>query len=145
MTDSGHLQLIITTPKGEVLRDRAAYVVVPTTEGYIGILPRHIHLVSILSAGVLSYRREQGGQRHMVSVSAGFVEVAENEISVLADAAERPDEIDIDRARQALQRAERRLETDSEDVDALRARAAIERAVARLKAAGAYREESAGD
>ncbi len=140
MTDSGPLHLTITTPQGEILRDRAAYVVLPTTEGYIGILPRHIPLVSTLAAGVVSYRREQGGERHVTAVSAGFVEVSEDEISVLADAAEKPDEIDVGRAREALRRAERHLEAGEEDVDTLRARAAIQRAVARLKAAGAYRE-----
>jgi len=137
MTDS-RLTLVITTPRGEVLREEVAYVVLPSTEGYVGILPRHIPMVNALSPGIVSFRKVQDAPRRRVSVSGGFAEVADNQVNVLADTAETPEEIDVARARDALRRAERRLQNDSDNVDVTRARAALERAIARLKAADEY-------
>ncbi len=142
MTEGARLELRIITPDGQLPPDRAAYVVLPAADGYIGILPRHISLVTVLKAGVITYRRRQDGERQRVAVGGGFAEVADNEVTVLADTAERPGEIDVDRARQALQRAESRLQEKPEGLDVVRARASLERAVARLRAAGELDDES---
>ena len=136
MTEGARLDLNIITPDGQLPSERTGYVVLPTVQGYIGILPRHISLVTVLKAGVITYRGRDNGQKQRIAVGGGFAEVSDNRVTVLADTAERPGEIDVDRARQALGRAERRLQEKPDGLDLVRARASLERAVARLRAAG---------
>ena len=143
----GRLTLQIITPDGAKPEVSVDFVVLPGADGYIGILPRHIRLVTALRAGVLSYRRageDPAAPKVVVAVSGGFAEVSEDVITVLADSAEYAEQVDVERARKALRRAEERLSTGGTDaVDAARARAALERAVARLRAAG--EDEPRGD
>ncbi|MFO8060233.1 MAG: F0F1 ATP synthase subunit epsilon [Bacillota bacterium] len=141
MTEDARLEIDIITPSGQLPSESAEYVVLPAADGYIGILPRHISLVTVLKAGVITFRRP-GGKRRRIAVSGGFAEVAEDRIAVLADTAELPGEIDVERARKALQRAERRLQEKPDGLDVVRARASLERAIARLRVAGEMHVES---
>lgn len=141
MTEA-RLTLKIITPDGALPDELAAYVVLPTTSGQIGVLPRHISLITGLKPGVITYRRRQGGEVHMVATGGGFVDVSKDEVTVLADSAEPPQDIDVDRARRALQRAERRLQEKPSGLDVVRARASLERAITRLKVAGVLEDES---
>ena len=128
------IHLEIATPERQVVRDAVIAVSVPGKEGYLGILPGHAPLLSLLKIGELSYT--QGNATHYIAVNWGFVEVLPDRVIILAESAERAEEIDIERARKAKQRAEERLGkvTDSE-VDMDRARGALERAMARLEVA----------
>jgi len=135
----GRLTLEVITPSGAHPSESVDYVVLPGADGYIGILPSHISLVTALKAGVLSYRpggADPGSPKTVVAVSGGFAEVSDDVVTVLADTAEYAEHVDVERARAALRRAEERLESGKDDIDAVRARAALERAVTRLRAAG---------
>jgi F-type H+-transporting ATPase subunit epsilon len=103
-------------------------------EGELGFLPDHAPLVSALKTGVL--RVQKDGNTTSVALHGGFVEVRNSRVTVLANAAEKADEIDKARAEQAKKRAEERLEKKSEDIDIQRAEAALRRALTRLKVAG---------
>ena len=128
------IHLEIVTPDRQVARDKVIAVSVPGKEGYLGILPGHAPLLSLLKIGELSYT--QANVTHYIAINWGFVEVLPDRVIILAESAERAEEIDIERARQARQRAEDRLAklSDSE-IDMNRARAALERAMARLEVA----------
>ena len=131
--EGGRLLLEVVTPARTVLRRRVESVLVPALDGYLGILAGHAPLVAGLAPGVLYYgRRHEKKQR--LAVSGGFVEVAQNRVLVLADAAELPEEIDVARAQAALARAEERLRRAGEQVDVVRAELAMRRALARLRA-----------
>lgn len=128
------IHLEIVTPDRQVARDKVIAISVPGKEGYMGILPGHAPLLSLLKVGELSYT--QGNVTHYLAVNWGFVEVLGDRVIVLAETAERAEEIDIDRARQAKQRAEERLgKVSDSEVDMNRARTALERAMARLEVA----------
>ena len=102
MADS--LELEIATPERQLVREQVTEVQIPGKEGYMGILPGHAPLLSLLGIGTLSY--VVGGQRRYLSVHGGFLEVLEDHVRVLADLAERAEEIDVERARKALQRSQ---------------------------------------
>lgn len=129
-------RLDIVTPEKVVFSEEVEFVVAPGVEGELGILPEHAPLVSALKTGVL--RVQQDGNTFKVAISGGFIEVKNSRVVVLADSAEREDEIDVARAEAAKQRAEQRLANRSADIDVVRAEAALQRALARLKAAGKY-------
>ena len=129
------LLLELTTPTRLVVAEEADEVVAPGSEGYFGVLPGHAPFLTTLGAGVLMYR--QGTREHRLAVSGGFAEVRNDKVIVLADTAERPEEIDRARAERARQRAEQRLSgTSREEVDYVRCAAALARALARLEVAG---------
>ena len=134
------LQLDIITPERGVLSEAVDAVTLPGLGGELGILPGHTPLISQLQTGVLAYT--QSGATRRLLVSGGFVEVSDDRVAVLADLAERPEEIDAARARQERDQAEKLLgsATGSED-DLTRARTQFERASARLQIAG---DSSAG-
>lgn len=113
----------------------AVSVVIPGSEGYFGVLADHAPLITQLIPGELRFARNDGTQEVM-AVSGGFVEVNPDNVIVLADTAERAPEIDIDRARQSLKRAEERLASAQPGTDVERARIAMLKAMARLKVAG---------
>ena len=94
----------VVTPDRVVVHDQAVSLAAPGVEGSFGILPNHSPFLSELQPGELRYRRD-GGPEVRVAVSGGFLQVFENEVTVLADAAERAEEIDVVRARTALERA----------------------------------------
>ncbi|HEX8847590.1 MAG TPA: F0F1 ATP synthase subunit epsilon [Pyrinomonadaceae bacterium] len=128
------IQLEVVTPERRVLEEAVDSVNVPGLNGELGILPGHTPLISQLQTGVLSYM--QGGATHRLHVSGGFVEVNADRVSVLAEVAERPEEIDAARARLARERAEKTLSAftgTEEDFEIARAR--LERNVVRLQLA----------
>jgi len=126
--------LEVITPERLLFKEQVEALVMPGTDGRLGVLPRHAPMVVLLKPGVLTYRQQGNVER--IAVSDGFCEVDEDRIVVLVDTAERAEDIDVMRARQAKERALRRLRSREEAVDYARARAALERALARLKAAG---------
>ena len=127
------LELEIATPARELVHEQVEEVQIPGKDGYLGILPGHAPLLGELATGFLSY--VAGGKRRYMAVHNGFVEVLQDKVRVLADAAERAEEIDVERARRALQRAEEQLLNPALGVDPAFALEAMARAQARLKAA----------
>ena len=128
------LRLDIITPERNVLSETVDSVTVPGANGELGILPGHTPLISQLQTGVLAY--SQGPATRRLLVSGGFVEVRDDRVAVLADVAERPEEIDAARARDAREQAEKTLGTFSGSEEEFeRERAELERAVARLQLA----------
>jgi F-type H+-transporting ATPase subunit epsilon len=133
------LNLEIITPERRVFSEAVEEVVVPGLDGELGILPQHTPLISQLKTGLLTYR--QGSDRQSIHVSGGFVEVLPDRVSVLSDVAERPEEIDVERARRARERAEKRLSGqglagDGDDIDFRRAELKLQRAMIRIQLAG---------
>lgn len=130
------MTLQIISPERTVLTDVATdAVVVPVTDGSMGILYNHAPMVTNLRVGVLRYK--QGGAYKRVAIGGGFLELSHNRITILADSAESGDTIDVLRAQEARKRAEARLRERAHGVDRARAEAALQRAMIRLKAAGA--------
>lgn len=128
------LKLEVVTGERLLVSEEVDMVVIPTLEGSVGILPRHTPLLSVVQPGLLKYR--QGEKEEVFAVGGGFLEVNANKVIVLADAAERADEIDEVRAEAARQRALLLLEESKFDkVEFARAEAALSRSVARLKVA----------
>jgi F-type H+-transporting ATPase subunit epsilon len=126
-------RLEIVTPQKKVFSENVDFLVAPGSEGELGILPKHTPLITSLDIGIM--RVEQDKKYTKVVVTGGFMEVRDNRVIVLANAAERVEEIDVQRAEAAKQRAEERLASKSEDIDLLRAELALKRAIMRLKAA----------
>jgi F-type H+-transporting ATPase subunit epsilon len=132
------IQLEIATPDRQVVHESVESVTVPGKQGFLGILPGHAPLLSELAVGELDYTH-QGNQRYL-AVTWGFAEVLPDRVIVLVQTAERAEEIDVERAARAKQRAEERLKKVSDtDIDMERARAALARAVARIQTAGRLR------
>jgi F-type H+-transporting ATPase subunit epsilon len=128
------IQLDVVTPERRVLSEAVDMVTVPGLGGELGILPGHTPLISQLQTGVLTY--VQDGKSSQLHVSGGFVEVRDDHVSVLAEVAERPDEIDAARARLARERLEKQLNTwtgTEEDFEV--AQAKLQRSVVRLQLA----------
>ncbi|HWW75399.1 MAG TPA: F0F1 ATP synthase subunit epsilon [Pyrinomonadaceae bacterium] len=128
------LQLDVITPERRLLSEQADSVNVPGLGGELGILPGHTPLISALQTGVLSYA--QGATTHRLLVSGGFVEVNNDRVSVLADFAEFPGEVDAARARLEREEAERRLGSFTGSPEELAdVRAQLDRATTRLQLA----------
>ena len=128
------LQLEVVTPERRLLSEQVNSVTVPGRGGELGILPGHASLISDLQSGVLSY--DEDGTTFQMHVSGGFVEVNDDRVSVLAEIAERPEEIDAERARRAREIAEKRLSGQSGiEVDIDRAQAKLMRNLVRLQLA----------
>jgi len=129
------LYLEVVTPEKVLVSREVDMVVAPGTEGEFGILPGHIPFLSGIIPGELRFEAE--GKKEFMAVTEGFSEVSDNRVSVLVDAAEKATDIDVERARNALERARERLarERGAEDVDFLRAEAALKKALVRLKVA----------
>ncbi len=126
------IQLDVITPERRLLSEAVDAVTVPGMNGELGILPGHTPLISQLQTGVLTYT--QGTTTHRMLVSGGFVEVNDERVSVLADLAERPDEIDATQARQEREQAEKALGSFSgSEEEMLQMRARLDRANARLQ------------
>lgn len=128
------IQLEVVTPERRVMAEPVDMVTVPGLGGELGILPGHTPLISQLQTGVLTYTQE--GKSFPLHVSGGFVEVRDDHVSVLAEVAERPEEIDAARARQSRERLEKQLNawTGSEE-DLEEAKAELERSVVRMQLA----------
>jgi len=126
-------QLEIVTPEKQVVSDTAEEVQIPGKKGYLGILPGHAPLITELSVGEITYRKD--GHTHYLSVAWGFAEVLPMKVTILAEAAERPEEINVDRAREAKERAEQRLKSQDPSTDYERALYSLKRADVRLDVA----------
>jgi F-type H+-transporting ATPase subunit epsilon len=130
MAEQLHLEVV--TPERRLLSEQVNSVTVPGRGGELGILPGHAAMISDLQAGVLSYNED--GTTFQLLVSGGFVEVSDDKVSVLAEVAERPEEIDVERARRAREIAEKRLSGQGEsEVDIDRAQAKLARNTLRLQ------------
>jgi F-type H+-transporting ATPase subunit epsilon len=127
------LQVAILTVEGVRFDGEADFVVAPGSEGELGILPRHIPLLTPLAAGAVKVRNENDEQ--FFFVSGGFLEVRPDRVTVLADAAERAEDIDEARAEDARRRAQSSIEQKASDADLAAATGALARAEARLRLA----------
>ncbi|MEE8201793.1 MAG: F0F1 ATP synthase subunit epsilon [Candidatus Acidoferrales bacterium] len=125
------VELQVVTPERLLVREPVDEVQVPARNGYLGILPGHAPLLSELRLGELSYRK--GTAWTYLSVFWGFVEVLPDRVVVLAEIAERADEINIERAQHARQRAEERLQGGDPELDWDRVRVALERSLIRIQ------------
>ncbi|NQX70608.1 F0F1 ATP synthase subunit epsilon [Paenibacillus alba] len=128
--------LEIVTPERKVYAEQANMVSVKGVEGELGILPNHIPLVTPLKIAPITVKK-QGSKDEIIAVNGGFMEVRKDKVVILAESAELPEQIDIDRAKAAKERAEKRLaETKQDNVDFKRAEAALQRAVNRISVSG---------
>lgn len=128
------IELEVVTPQRLVLHEDVKWIEMPARDGYIGILPGHAPLITELGIGVFTYR--SNGQSHLLTVMQGYAEVLPDRVIVLAEISERAAEIDVDRTRTAMQRAQAELaNAASPDVDWQRAALALERALVRLQVA----------
>jgi F-type H+-transporting ATPase subunit epsilon len=128
------LQLEVVTPDRLVVSETVDIVMAMGTLGEFGILANHVPFLTPLQAGELRYRKDN--QLEYLAVTGGFAEVSNNKVTILAEAAEKAREIDIDRAKRARERAERRLaQAKTEAVDYIRAEMALRRAMLRIRVA----------
>ncbi|MCD6335893.1 MAG: F0F1 ATP synthase subunit epsilon [Candidatus Latescibacteria bacterium] len=131
MADS--IQLTVMTPDRVALSEEVERVEVPGSEGYFEVLPKHTPFLTGLKTGQVLYAKDGGEE--VLSTNGGFVEVLMDRVTILAETAERAYEIDRQRAEEARQRAERRLEERDAQTDVARAEAALKRALNRLRVA----------
>lgn len=133
---AGNIRLEIVTPEKAVVNEDAQIVMAPGVLGEFGVLIHHTPFMTTLKTGTLRFTDAEGQERY-VFVSGGFAEALPDRVTVLAESAEKRRDIDLDRAKSALDRAQQRLAREDEDtVDIDRAQAAIERALYRIKLAG---------
>lgn len=125
-------RLEVITPERQIVGEEAEFLVVPAWTGELGVLKDHAPLVGALNIGVMRFT--VNGQIRYTAISGGIIEVNENKITVLANSAELGTDIDIERARAAKERAEKRLSEQREDINVLRAEMALQRALSRIKA-----------
>jgi F-type H+-transporting ATPase subunit epsilon len=127
-------QLEIVTPEKKVVDTTAEEVQIPGKNGYLGVLPGHAPLITELAVGEITFRA--GATEQRLAVAWGFAEVLPGKVTILAESAERPSEIDVARAREAKERAEQRLASGDPTLDVERALDALQRAESRLEVAG---------
>ncbi|MGE0448411.1 MAG: F0F1 ATP synthase subunit epsilon [Vicinamibacterales bacterium] len=130
-------KLQIVSADRSIVDETVDEVQIPGSEGYFGVLPGHTPLLALLGAGELWYR--QGSETHYLSIAFGFAEVQPDRVTILAEIAERADEIDIARAEAAKRRAEERLSALQADMDFERARVALLKSLIRLQVASRAR------
>jgi len=132
------IELIVVTPERQLLRETVVEVTIPGLDGQLGILPGHAPLITELGVGELGYRTATSSQPTLAIVQ-GFAEVLPDRVTVLAEMAERAEEIDLARAEAALARAEERMASHDPEIDWDRAAIALQRAVIRIHVARRYR------
>jgi len=132
-----YLTLEIVTPDRSVVAEKVDEVEIPGAEGYFGVLPGHTPLLAMLQVGELWYRK--GSETVYMSIAFGFAEVLPDRVTILAQLAERAEEIDIARAEAARRRAEERITPPAADMDYERARIAMMKALVRLQVASRAR------
>jgi len=133
------IQLIVVTPERQLLRESVVEVTMPGLDGQLGILPGHAPLMTELGIGELAYRASASSQPVALAVISGFAEVLPDRVTVLAETAERAEEIDLARAEEAKARAEKRLAAGDSNLDWDRANIALQRSVIRIQIARKYR------
>ena len=136
------LQLAVVTAEGESFSGEVDTVVAPGGLGEFTVLPSHARMISTLAPGVLRF--DQGGDSVSLAMSGGFLEVSDNRVTVLADAAEQDDAIDLERAEAALERAQKLIASSPADVDLEKATASLQRARVRVKLGRRRRERGLG-
>jgi F-type H+-transporting ATPase subunit epsilon len=131
------IELIIVTPERQLLRETVVEITLPGAEGQLGILPGHAPLITELGIGELNYHAKQSGESAPIAIISGFAEVLGDRVTVLAETAERPEEIDLPRAEEAKKRAEQRLAAAATDpdIDWSRAAIALQRSLIRIQVA----------
>jgi F-type H+-transporting ATPase subunit epsilon len=134
------IQLKIVSADRSLVNEQVDEVEIPGSDGYFGVLPGHTPLLALLGAGELWYR--QGQEKHYLLIAFGFAEVQPDQVTILAEVAERPDEIDVSRAEAARRRAEERLAKPVIDMDAERARISLLKSLIRLQVASRARIRS---
>jgi F-type H+-transporting ATPase subunit epsilon len=130
------IELIVVTPTRQLLRESVVEVTLPGADGALGILPGHAPLITELGIGEMTYRAKNAAQPGHLAILRGFAEVLGDRVTVLAEVAEKPEEIDVKRAEEAKQRAEERLASADPNVDWARAVAALQRSLVRIQVAG---------
>ncbi|MDP2709162.1 MAG: ATP synthase F1 subunit epsilon [bacterium] len=141
MPESKYIKFEIVTPERVVLKEEITQITVPTKAGEITVLPNHIPLVSSLMPGVIQIKKSNG-EDEIISVSGGFLEVLKDKVVILADTAERAEELDLVQTEEAYKRAAELKEKArrGENVDFVEVNAAIERELARTKAVKRWRK-----
>jgi F-type H+-transporting ATPase subunit epsilon len=127
------IKLSIVTPERSLVNEQVDELQIPGADGYLGVLPGHAPLFTELKVGELSYRK--GNTWTSLAVAWGFAEVLPDQVRVLAETAERAQEIDLERATRAKERAEQRLSKGGDDIDYDRALIALQRALIRIQVA----------
>jgi F-type H+-transporting ATPase subunit epsilon len=129
-----NIRLEVVTPEKSVVSESAQIVMAPGSLGEFGVLSGHTPFLTTLKTGALKYKDESGRER-FVFVSSGFAEALPDRVTVLAESAERRKDIDVQRAKAAAERAEKRLQAQAKeaDIDFLRAKAALMRAISRIQ------------
>ena len=130
MADNKIFQLRIITPDRLFYEGEAEMVEFNTTEGQIGVLPGHIPMTVILKPGILKIYEPENEKE--AALHAGFAEILSDKITILAEIVEWPEEIDVQRAESARERAEERLRTQAPDIDVMRAEIALQKALTRI-------------
>lgn len=133
------LTFSLITPERTVFYEEVYEVILPSTEGQISIFPNHLPIVTLVQSGILSLRKQKDtpdNQLEHVAISGGFVEITGDKVKILADTAERADEIDELRAQQAKRQAEELKQKAQDDVSLADATALLEKNIVRLKVAG---------
>ena len=127
------MRLEVITAEQQVYSDEVEVLIAPGIDGEMGILPHHAPLMTALQPGEILIRKD--GEETYLAVSGGFLEVMGNQVTILADACERSDEIDEERAQEAMQQAQERLASRTADIDLSQATAEVRRAESRLRVA----------
>lgn len=125
------MQIKIIAPDRVFYENQAEFIEFNTTEGIVGIYPKHIPMTVVVAPGILKIKEASGGDEKIAALHSGFAEILGDEITILAESVEWPDEIDINRAEEARIRAERRINDSSQDEN--RAELALKRAMLRLQ------------
>jgi len=126
------ITLDIVTPYGHVFTDEVDEIVATGSEGEFGVLPDHVPFLTTLKVGMLTYRK--GSETGYFFVNWGYAEVGPDKVTILADSAEKSDKIDVERAKEAMKRAEERIR-ELEKYDQARATASLDRAIMRVQVA----------
>lgn len=135
-----YLTLELVTPDRAVVRESVDEIQIPGSEGYLGVLPGHTPLLTSLQVGELWFR--QGGETSYAAVAFGFAEILPDRVTILAQIAERAEDIDVERAQEAERRARERLNKSVANVDFERARIALMKSLMRLQVASKIRIRS---
>lgn len=127
-----HFKLQVITPDRKFYQGDVQMVELTTTEGQIGVYARHIPLTAVVAPGILTIHED--GEKKTAALMSGFVQIMPEEVTIMAEVVEWPDEIDENRAKEAKTRAERRIQSHDGEMDVARAELALKRALVRLEA-----------
>lgn len=128
------MKLQIITPMRTILEEEVESVILHTTEGEMGVLYDHEPVVALLGYKKVTYTQE--GKKRQATTLGGFAEVTKDRITILTDASELADDIDVERAKKAKERAEKRLASNDKNIDRVRAEIALKKAIARINVKG---------